>query len=529
MIRLLIIIFTFIYCFTTYSQTYQWANKKKFSQYTWGQKIGVDKVGNSYCLTEFSSTGHSPGPVGFIISKYNSGGGLMWEQQISNYVTSNQTPRNFKVDESGNLYLMTTGSLTIGGQNYNTFNYTSTTLFKLDSDFNLLWFKCFKAEGNAIVLDDEKNVYLTGFITGMTTFGTFNFDNTADSSVNAGIFVVKYDSFGNCKWARSDGSWLSQGKRIGLDKQGNITITGTFYGDCIFDSDTLSDPNGRNFIAQYDNNGTFKWARKINAYSHTFSIASDDNSNIYISGTFNLTALFGTYSFTTTDSEIFVAKYNTSGNVIWAKSYGGPGFENCYTSVMVKNELLIAGAFKNSITFDSYQLNTLNNGNYFIAKIDTSGTCIWAIKQQEPSLGFNRINCIETIDGDDIFITGEFSDQITFGATTFTTTGTSHCFVSKMKINGGINGISTVNKKDDYFTAYPNPTKNILTIIYKGSADHLTLKLLNSQGQGLYTEVPPAATINYLKEIDLSKYPKGIYFVQLSTGSTSEVRKIVLE
>lgn len=528
MLKLLILSFTLIIHFTTLGQTYQWAQKTSYSDKTWGKNIGTDGSGNIYSLSKFDCYSHSSSPTGFMVNKYSSSGTLIWEQKIINS-PSNSQPPSFKVDDNGNLYIMTNGTLTIAGQNFNVSYQTSTTLFKMDSDFKLLWFHSFSAWGNDLTIDDKKNVYITGTLNGTATFGSYNFDNTADSSANAGIFVVKYDSLGNCKWARSDGSWLSFGKKIGVDKQGNVTISGTFYGQCIFDTLSLMEANGDNFIAQYDNNGAFKWARQLKDYTFIFSIASDNNSNTYVSGMFGQTAQFGTYTLTSIEKEIFVVKYNTNGNVIWAKSFGGPGYEDGYTSVMAGNELLIAGSFPNAISFGTYYFNVLGMENFYIAKLDTNGTCVWAAKQPEPSSGLTGINCIDTKDGNEIYIAGAFTNELNLGSTAFVSGGTPRGFVSKMKINGGINGISTVNKKDDHFTAYPNPAKNILTIIYKGTAGHLTLKLLNSHGQELYTEVPPPATLNYLKVIDLSKYPKGIYFVQINTGNTSEVRKIVLE
>src|SRR5258705_6107415 len=81
---------------------------------------------------------------------------------------------------------------------------------------------------------------------------------------------------------------------------------------------------GKNSIAQ-----KFQWAKKIGGigYEVAKAIAVDAVGNIYITGSFDSTLDFdpgaGGYNLTPTGVEdMFVAKYNQSGSLLWAKRMG---------------------------------------------------------------------------------------------------------------------------------------------------------------------------------------------------------------
>src|SRR5882757_284035 len=58
-----------------------------------------------------------------------------------------------------------------------------------------------------------------------------------------------------------------------------------------------------------------------------FSIATDGNGNVFVTGWMQSPSIsFGTFTLTNSSighSDIFIAKYDVNGNVLWAKSAGG--------------------------------------------------------------------------------------------------------------------------------------------------------------------------------------------------------------
>ena len=84
-----------------------------------------------------------------------------------------------------------------------------------------------------------------------------------------------------------------------------------------------------------------QWVKSAGGTSADFarSIAVDGSGNVYVAGGYNGTADFDPSSGTTNltpagDTDIFFAKYNSSGELTWAKSLGGTSADEVYSIVM---------------------------------------------------------------------------------------------------------------------------------------------------------------------------------------------------
>lgn len=117
------------------------------------------------------------------------------------------------------------------------------------------------------------------------------------------------------------------------------------------------------------------------------SITLDGNGNSFVTGYFTSTTIaFGTTKLTNPDplgtSEFFLVKYNSAGNVLWAKSAGGISNEsgNCLTTDAFGN-IFVTGSFASAnITFGTFTLTNSAPGrtDIFIVKYYTNGNVIWA-------------------------------------------------------------------------------------------------------------------------------------------------------
>lgn len=77
---------------------------------------------------------------------------------------------------------------------------------------------------------------------------------------------------------------------------------------------------------------------------------------------------------------------------------------------------------------------------------------------------------------------------------------------------------------------YPNPNngKFNLSFSLKEKAN-TNITILNMEGKNIYSEKLDNFTGTYDKEIDISKNPKGVYFVKIEQGTHSQLKKIVLD
>ncbi len=149
------------------------------------------------------------------------------------------------------------------------------------------------------------------------------------------LYVAKYDQNGNVIWAKSHGgSGWDTGLGIKSDISGNVFVTGYFKSSAInFGSISLTNSSGGSFsdlfIVKYDSNGNVQWAKNPQGVLNESGndIATDVNGNVYITGYYQSATLdFGTITVSNNSPsyyDSFTAKYDNNGNVTWANSTGG--------------------------------------------------------------------------------------------------------------------------------------------------------------------------------------------------------------
>ena len=144
---------------------------------------------------------------------------------------------------------------------------------------------------------------------------------------------------GQWTWAKKGGGTAgASGKAVAVDAEGNVFATGSFANTMSFQNSSISlvaaGTTGGNdiFVAKYDRLGTLLWARRAGGVENDAGrgVTVDDTGNAYVTGDYRGTAAvdFGNGSIlpgTLGGSDIFVAKYNPSGNCVWVKSMGGTG------------------------------------------------------------------------------------------------------------------------------------------------------------------------------------------------------------
>jgi len=350
-----------------------------------------------------------------------------------------------------------------------------------------------------IAVDVSGNSYITGYFKGSATFGSTNL--TSKGCID--IFIAKLDSSGNWLWAKKAGGtdW-DGGLGIAVDASGNSYVTGYFADSAIFGSTTLTGNEGDNiFVAKLDSNGNWLWVKKAGGtgYDGGLGIEVDASGNSYVTGDFSGTVTFGSTTLTSRgNSDIFVAKLDSSGNWLWAKKAGGKGYDKGHgIAVDAVNNIYVTGIFEGSATFGSTTLINKSSEYYydiFIAKLDSSGNWLWA--QNAGGTGSDWGNGIAVDASGNSYVTGYFDSDATFGSTTLTNNGGYDIFVAKLDSSGNWlwaknaggtgtdwgNGIAVDASGNSYVTGYFQSTATFgdITLTSNGGADIFITKLDHS-------------------------------------------------
>ena len=136
------------------------------------------------------------------------------------------------------------------------------------------------------------------------------------------------------RWAKKGAGTADEvGNGVAVDGGGNNYVVGYFKSASVtFGATVLTTTGGADlFLAKYNFAGTLLWAKKAGGTADDFGngVALDGAGNIYVTGYFLSTnATFGGTVLTNTGSaDIFVAKYDSAGTLLWAKKAGGNGYD----------------------------------------------------------------------------------------------------------------------------------------------------------------------------------------------------------
>lgn len=354
-------------------------------------------------------------------------------------------------------------------------------------------------------LDDVGNTFVTGYY-----MGTADFDHggvhlgdadilTAKGGTDA--FVAKYAPNNSLLWVRSlggdavDPGYISEaGRSLSVDQNGNVFVTGEFWGRGTFGATELvSAGSGDGFLAKLTADGTFAWAKSwgaagndaargvdVDAQGNAYVINSpyDAGPNtlekfsstgqslwkksivgssdvavtpagrIYVVGSFTGKVDFDPgpktkYVTAGTNSGGFVLNLDANGNFGWVSPFVGSG--SAYASAVEVDgagSVYAGGKYYGAVDFDpSGKVSTLSSaGGSYITKLSSSGSLVWA--RGLSGGGSNSLYGLAVDSTGNVYATGTFYSSIDLdpgaGSVVHTTSGSSDgdIFVVKLSSSG---------------------------------------------------------------------------------------------
>jgi hypothetical protein len=292
-----------------------------------------------------------------------------------------------RVDEQGNATFtgFCLNGFNIGGA---ATNVTGVFVIRVDRFGNLVWATHDgndSTQGHTVTCDSSGNTYVLGTLSQESTSPKI----LCGMSLTGRVFLAKYDNHGQGLWAvslasKGFGSSVDP-VEITSDLDGNTYWTAQTSGTVIFaQTNVVTSPYG-GLLVKTDPFGTVQWVRACRADSPGSSPfgkpAADRHGNVYVPGSIRGALSLGVTNLTSSGpSDIFLAKYNTDGELVWLRQAGGPGRDDTYHSAMDPDgNCLISCGYEQSITFGNVTLTNESPGPYTaIAKYDPSGNVLWA-------------------------------------------------------------------------------------------------------------------------------------------------------
>jgi hypothetical protein len=354
-------------------------------------------------------------------------------------------------------------------------------------------------------------VYATGSFS-----GTSNFSGT-NVTVAGGrdIFLVKYNSNGAQQWVKTaGGTGTDESWDITIDLNGNTFLSGHFQNTATFESTVLASKGGNDlFAAKYNSNGVLQWARQGGGSGNDVGagIRIDGSGNSYVTGWFTGGASFDTVNVNSISGseDIFIAKYNPSGTILWVKPFGGAGNDEGWAvNVDVNGNIYASGSIEGTATFQNDTINSAGNKDIFIVRLDPSGSLQWVTRAGGPGEDKGEGIAIDNTNGY-VYVSGWFSDSSRFQSIELKSAGGNDAFVCKLD---NLVGLTEKHQNRNRLSVYPNPASDQVTLSFPSEEKINSIFITDLAGR-LVAE-HPVSPLSKIQTIGIKNLPAGIYFIK---------------
>lgn len=345
-----------------------------------------------------------------------------------------------------------------------------------------------------------------------------------------------------------------------LDNQGNVFVTGFFQGSADFDPGTgvnmlTSVGNYDTFIWKLDPNGNLLWAKQFGGIGVDVGrgMTTDALNNVYLTGPFSNTVDFdpgpGVYNLTSiSTNSMFVVKLDATGEFQCAACFTGTGQSHGQSVIATGTGGIVAlGHFSNTIDFvpgpgslpltatmgsDIFVVNFTCNGpiilpttkllDVSVTALGNANTLQWRMSQ---ATDIQTLEVEHSADGTSFSLLGQVPLQgngqseaeYTFHLAP-AARGWHHYRIKSVDLNGGTSYPEIVKDQiisQTYFELFPHPVQSMLNVKVAAQGD-LQLTVFGADGREWKHLTHQAADHSELLTIDVAELPAGLYFLRLA-------------
>jgi hypothetical protein len=428
------------------SQNPSWAKRFGGAGMDDGTRIALDPTGNIFLTGSFDgstdfggATLTSAGYEDIILAKFDPGGNPLWSMRFGG--AGSEMGRLIATDSSGNVFFSGSFFSTLdlgGGPMARTGGGDDIFLAKFGPDGSHLWSQHFGGGSSqyatGLVVDPSGSVFLSGYF----GYGGSSIDfggGALTSAASSDMFLVKLDGSGNHVWSkRYGGSGSDYPSGLAIDPSGSLYVTGSFTSQTDLGSGTLvSQGSDDVFLAKYDGSGNPVWSKRFGTPSQelSYSIAAGPTGSITACGSFPSSIDFGGGSLNSAgQQDVFLATFDSGGNHLWSRRFGGSSVEDfCRIAADGSGNLAVTGYFYGSADFGGIPLVSAGGRDIFIARLSPDGSPLWS-KRVGGMTNEESGSLAAGLSGS-LFVTGAFLGQIVIGGKTLTSAGERDTFLAK--------------------------------------------------------------------------------------------------
>jgi hypothetical protein len=398
-------------------------------------------------------------------------------------------------------------------------------LIKTDSNGDTIWTRTYWENYDDERINDVCETPDSGYIFAGDIYSQFG---------STGMYLMKTDGYGNLIWTKS-----FNGTRNA------VSICPVSDGYLLLGNATISSANSDLLLMKVNFNGDSLWTKSYGGMFNDYpsQLQASDNGFVLIGSTYSFG--FGLW-------DIYLAKIDSVGNLIWSKTYGSGNTDNGTSVIQTSDGGFIATGTRESSNVDKALLfKTDNAGNVSWAKtysnvgetyaysvistpdngyiltgkgddgilsmIKTDAVGNSGCNQQSITLGSLNAPFVQSFP----IISMNMVNAIDFGG--LTTAGSGGTFHTQcLSLNA-----DEPNEKNFKINIFPNPATTYLSI----KTENLTIssiEIFNILGNKLLTLKSSNISENRF-EFDIPEFPASIYIIKILTEKGILERKLIIQ
>jgi hypothetical protein len=239
--------------------------------------------------------------------------------------------------------------------------------------------------GDDVAVDASGNISLTGSFGDTLSFG----GPLLNSSGEDDVYLAGLDQSGGHQWSNRYGDDTTQiGWAVDISASGKLAAAGSYNDIINFGGGPLSNEGDLDvYVAVFNAQHQLMWQKGFGSSHSTedssdegLAVAFDSQENVIVAGYFkNDMVIDGLFLEHDGEHDAFVAKFNPSGTLMWAKRFGYGGGQDAF-GLAVSNApglvdfIYVVGGFEGAINFGGPDLVS-TNGSYdaFLAVLTPDG------------------------------------------------------------------------------------------------------------------------------------------------------------
>lgn len=301
------------------------------------------------------------------------------------------------------------------------------------------------AHGRGVVADAAGNACTVGEFLGTVGFGGIPLTSAGSNDV----FIVRTDAAGAIAWARrAGGTGHDLARDVAMDGQGNAYVVGWFSGTASFGSTNLVSRGGTDvFLAKYDPQGDLVWATSAGGTldDYGYGVAVNSEGRGRLTGHFAGTAAFGSQTFTSRGAaDAFVARFTEEGTFVWARQAGGAGSDEGHDVALdADGNCWLTGSFTGPVALGLGTFEGFGALDIFVARLDSAGNWLWVRGAGGPA-DYETGWSVAVDSAGNGYVGGKFVGPSLFGATVLPGAGDQDGFVARFSAEGELAWVRSI-------------------------------------------------------------------------------------